>query len=229
MVKLDFPLKYKITFDEGKMLMRFPDYNFETQTIFFNTDTAVIGKEIENQGVIYIYKRWKSIIITDEQKCDQNDIVCDPFCIIAGVCDSACYNKFVKDTCNFYCVDKTKDIIVSKADKDGICDPDCYGNNLRGGAYDPDCLKTNDKVCDPNTHGIKDDFCDNDCTPTNGVCDPDCKAYDVDCPHQKNGFCEAARGEMCDKESDCACDLATKVCLPSCPGVGGTPEGCVLK
>ncbi len=228
-VRLEAPLAYTLTVDRGTINLEFPQYRFQTQAIAFNSNTNVIGRKIQNSGLIYISKRGKTIIITDDTACDTTDRACDPGCIIAEKCDPACYKDYLSDVCSPYCVDSNPDSKIDEKDNDGICDPDCYGRDLRGGTYDPDCLVRDDGICDPNTDGNKDKFCDTDCLGTNGVCDADCTMYDPDCPHFGNKVCETNRGERCTNEPDCSCDENLKVCMSSCPAINVGPDGCVNK
>ncbi|MEK6968360.1 MAG: hypothetical protein AABX51_07055 [Nanoarchaeota archaeon] len=225
-IKLTYPLLYTLSVDKGRINLDFPQYTYKTQTLFFSSNTNIIGKKIENSGEILIIKRENTILITDEVSCDTTDEVCDPGCIIQQKCDPACYKDYLQDVCNPYCVDKNPDGIINEKDLDGICDPDCYGEDIRG-TYDPDCLFKNDNICDPNTDSNPDNFCDTYCLNTNGVCDPDCSQYDADCPHQDNGVCEVKRGEKCSNDADCACDAITQVCKGICPQITIQPDGCI--
>ena len=225
-ISLEAPILYKLWVDKGRINLEFPQYTYKTQTLFFSSNTNIIGKNIENSGEILILKRGNTILITDEVTCDTSDPVCDPGCIVQQKCDSACYKDYLNDVCNPYCVDKNNDKIINEKDLDKVCDPDCYGYDMRG-TYDPDCLLKNDNVCDPNTDNNPDNFCDNDCLNTNGVCDPDCSQYDADCPHQDNGACEVQRGEKCTNEPDCSCDDNLQTCKGICPGITIQPNGCV--
>ncbi len=102
-------------------------------------------------------------------KCDMNDDICSPECIIKSTCDTAC-------------ISSEKDNICMPGSSchpqgDGICDPDCYTNEPDG-VWDPDCVaKGVDGICDPDS-AKKDGYCDPDCmiryNYTVGFCDPDC-------------------------------------------------------
>lgn len=224
-IRVDRPIQYRMTIGKGQLNLEFSQYKFNAKAISFAANTNIVGKTIENSGTIYVVKRGNTILITDSMKCDTTDNVCDPACIIEKKCDPACYQDYIKDVCNQYCVDANHDSKIDQKDLDGVCDPDCYGNDYRG-TYDPDCLKNNDNVCDPNSDNNPDGFCDMDCLITNGVCDSDCSQSDADCPHSGNNICEVKRGERCINEADCACD-ATQTCLGACPGVQLTPNGCI--
>ncbi|MEM2121631.1 MAG: C1 family peptidase, partial [Candidatus Woesearchaeota archaeon] len=85
-----------------------------------------------------------------------------------------------------------------------------------------------DGVCDPATHNVVDNFCDVDCLQTNGVCDPDCKSYDPDCPSKNNYLCEPERGENCENTKDCTCKDYQE-CRVECDIKGITESGCINK
>lgn len=89
-------------------------------------------------------------------------------------------------------------------------------------------LYFSDGICDPATHNIADGFCDSDCLPTNGVCDPDCKSYDPDCPSKNNYMCEPERGENCENTKDCSCK-EYEVCRVDCEIQNLKENGCINK
>ncbi|MGC8929084.1 MAG: C1 family peptidase [Candidatus Woesearchaeota archaeon] len=89
-------------------------------------------------------------------------------------------------------------------------------------------IEFSDGVCDPATHNIVDNFCDVDCLPANGVCDPDCKSYDPDCPSKNNYICEPERGENCENTKDCSCK-DEEACRVDCEIQGIRESGCINK
>ncbi len=102
-------------------------------------------------------------------KCDPDDDVCSPECIIKSTCDTACISNEKDNIC--------MPGSICHPQGDGICDPDCYTNEPDG-VWDPDCVaKGVDGICDPDS-AKKDGYCDPDCmikyNYTIGFCDPDC-------------------------------------------------------
>lgn len=160
--------------------------------------------------------------------CDPNDNVCDISCTFEddyGMADPVCYSPTEdgKGVCDFKSVDVSRDGKIDTNDLDGICDPDCYNNrtNYRN-AFDPDCTQpsvnpaaANDGICDPDSHGVDDGVCDNDCQ-SGAICDPNCAgnplcicgSNDPANPKGIDGYCSpACRNEPdfpnTDKDWDC--------------------------
>ncbi|MBD3204343.1 hypothetical protein GF327_08680 [Candidatus Woesearchaeota archaeon] len=190
----------------------------------------VLPSKLESQGTIKFYLKNKNLLITDNKKCNLNDNICDPFCTIEDKCDDACYHEYENNICSLSCIDLNKDRTIDYNDIDGICDPDCYDSFRNGGIYDPDCVISDDNICEPDSHLVYDSICDSDCRGTNGVCDPDCGMDDIDCPHEKNGNCECDLGENCETSpEDCSCSEG--FCRYSCSFLTEyiNKSGCVEK
>lgn len=235
-ITLKDPLIYTINISQNRILAHFAINNLTSTTYFFPGNSVVIPSNIENSGIIHIYKKDNYIIITRAnaaEECNLEDDKCDAACIALGICDPACKSPMEKSVCNPYCLDTNKNGRIDPADADKICIPACY-TNFDKGVYDIDCVDyENDGICDPATNNIKDGICDPDCLGTNGVCDPDCTQYDADCPHKGNGICEPNRGESCldyPLFQDCKCS-DSQICKADCPAIQNflDERGCIEK
>jgi hypothetical protein len=123
--------------------------------------------------------------------CDPYDSVCNPVCVLKGICQPACDDGQRHNLpCNLACIlgqdklDPYANNVINEANAanriaTGKCNPDCYGNTTNPfKAYDPGCVwkykNQNDNICDPNSNGVRDGICDPDCVKTTNICDPDC-------------------------------------------------------
>ena len=156
--------------------------------------------------------------------CDPFDDDCDASCSYkSGICDPMCYKheQLTGEQCDIDCVDVNKNGEVDAGDIDDICDLDCYNNMTDpSNAYDPDCIKLrqqNDDVCDPDSNGIRDGYCDPDCAGDNFICDFDCdgkdgRPYDrecYECDKRCNNFCSPACTKD-DADGDCIDGFGTR-------------------
>ncbi|MBI2674914.1 MAG: hypothetical protein HYX24_00525 [Candidatus Aenigmarchaeota archaeon] len=147
--------------------------------------------------------------------CDPYDEVCDASCsFVKGVCDPKCYahDQKTEEFCDMDCVDINRDGMIAANDSDGVCDLDCYNDVMdMERAYDVDCIWERgsqiDDICDPDTNGVADSYCDADCEKQNNICDPDCSNDpDCKCDNMCNGFCSAGcrnEPDYPDNDPDC--------------------------
>ncbi len=185
-----------------------------------------------------------------ESGCDPTDDDCDASCTFkSDVCDPMCYQPGVitGEQCDIDCVDGNNDGVP---EADGICDPDCYNNAADpNNAYDPDCIRSGDGVCEPDSNGVQDGVCDTDCAGDNLICDPDCDGTGgtprdrecFECDSGCNNFC--SRVCQAGDDPDCMGGFGTKTpccgnnncdqdigencgaCSKDCPGGGVTCAG----
>lgn len=207
---------FTFTIGDNKVNMNFYKMNINLTSSLIVSNLNIIPNSFTTTGNLSIISKKRNLYVTPNIVCVLDDGVCDPGCIFFDQCDPDCYDPYERDVCISYCVDQNDDSILNDEDMDGICDPDCYDTYRDGGVYDFDCLQSRDGICDPDVHMIIDHYCDFDCVQSNGICDPDCGYYDVDCPHWGNGVCEPFRGENCrNTEIDCNCtDGGPSVCFP---------------
>jgi hypothetical protein len=231
---LNDPLLYKANISGNKILFTFKKNNITKISYFFSASSSVIPSSFENSGIIRIYKKDNYIYVTDKLVCNVNDDICDSGCIALGLCDPACTTADPSNVCNPYCLDTNRNGRIDSADSDINCTSSCY-RNYKKGFYDIDCVESGDGICDPDTSNVKDGVCDSDCLGLNGVCDPDCNAFDLDCPSKGNGICEAERGESCldyPEFPDCNC-TSEKICKAGCSALASLSlldtAGCIDK
>jgi len=193
----------------------------------------------------------KDIIIeVGMEGCDPYDDKCDAMCSYeeAHVCDPLCYVPDEREDvqCDIDCVDQNDNHVVDAGDLDGICDLDCYNDDLDPKrAYDPDCVDVDntDGICDPDSQGVTDGRCDPDCAPVNHHCDFDCDGTvyagnpngfkDDDC-YECDGICNGFCSYDCtflDKDPDCPAGFTdwfelTECCGNSKCGIGENCETC---
>jgi hypothetical protein len=152
--------------------------------------------------------------------CDPYDDICDVSCIFKKICDPVCDDgKTHNVPCNLACIDAdVNGIDVNDTQQrvaQGKCNPDCYVNVTNPfKAFDPGCVwkykEQKDDICDPNSNGVEDGVCDQDCLLTKSICDPDCNgtAYDGNpyglndtkcfiCDGTCNGWCSS----VCNKNA----------------------------
>ncbi|MBN1386339.1 hypothetical protein JW968_05195 [Candidatus Woesearchaeota archaeon] len=227
-IKLPRSEKFTMTIENNRVEAYFPDADITLSRHFFVSKLNVIPTVIKDAASFHIVLKDSNLFIIDRLGCNTTDDVCDLGCAAERVCDPACYRPYERDVCLSRCVDRNLNNIIDVGDIDGICDPDCYNSFKNGWVYDPDCPESNDSICDPDTHMIYDSYCDNDCFGQNGVCDPDCGFYDIDCPY--DGICQSERFETCENSPDCRnCTLlngATAACKPDHPTAD--VYGCLL-
>jgi len=74
------------------------------------------------------------IIELSNEGCDPFDSDCDAICSFEDnrVCDPKCYVDGTKEDvkCDIDCVDKNGNHVIDAGDIDGICDLDCYNDDL---------------------------------------------------------------------------------------------------
>jgi len=232
-VGVESPLAERIIVNVTKhyLAISIPDRHLTSRKVFNSRNLNIMPSVFEMSNRVFMYKRDRNIIFTDNLTCNTTDERCDPGCTVLGVCDPACYQPGIKDgVCSPYCIDYNNDSVIDRRDFDGICDPDCYNNDADGGVYDPDCIKPDDGICDPDTNNKQDFLCDRDCLGTNGVCDPDCKETDKDCPPWNDSVCNTAMGESCTLFPECSCPSG-RVCDENCIFTGSQIDdrGCVDK
>lgn len=215
---------YEMRIYNNKISAYFPQADITMEKHFFVSNINVIPSIIKNQASFYFILQDSNLFITENLKCNVSDSVCDTACLAHDICDPECYKDYYQDVCISACVDTNHNGAIDEGDADTICDLDCYNTQKNGGVYDVDCLESDDNICDPDTHMIYDNYCDNDCLANNGVCDPDCGFYDIDCPY--NNICEPERFETCENSPDCANCTAIMgrgaACRPGCPGTDTT-------
>ncbi|MBS3055361.1 MAG: hypothetical protein J4452_02640 [Candidatus Aenigmarchaeota archaeon] len=163
--------------------------------------------------------------------CDPTDNICDASCILKRVCDPVCDDGQRHGIpCNLACIDSNNNGVVdiddsNKRISDGKCNPDCYSDRLNPlKAYDPGCewLKLTDQtfrqkyggICDPNSNGVKDGICDQDCIKDKNICDPDCNG--IVYPGNPNGTTDS-KCFVCDK-------TCNSWCSPSCTVFDNDPD-----
>ncbi|MBN2421993.1 hypothetical protein JXB41_02100 [Candidatus Woesearchaeota archaeon] len=187
--------EYVVSVDNHELSVFFPEKDLEIKDTVIVSNINVIPSKFRTSGIIYVIKKNRNLFVSNNISCTINNKICEPGCIIQENpdmrCDPDCYNEYSEDSCINYCIDINRDGITNHLDRDDICDKDCYNNLKNGGFYDSDCLESNDNICDPDTHMIKDNYCDKDClgpaeNSANGVCDPDCESFDIDCPEELN-------------------------------------------
>jgi len=200
-IKLPGIYEYVLTIDRNTIQVNFPKLNKNVTRSYIVNNINVIPSRIENAGEFYVYISKGNLLLDTEHVCDPSNGVCDPGCIVEDFCDKDCYTKETRDICLGSCIDFNEDGRFDRQDADDLCDPDCYNSERNGGVYDFDCLNSDDGICDPDSNFIKDDYCDKDCFPANGICDPDCGDRDVDC--YRSGPCDPARKETCGSSYDC--------------------------
>jgi len=185
------------------------------------------------------------MIVVAVPGCDPFDDVCELACSFKkGVCDPHCYRTGQHEDvpCDLDCVDTDRNGVIDKDDKDGVCDLDCY-NNVEDPdrAFDPDCIPAQaDGICDPDTNGVEDGTCDQDCLQRSDICDPDCgNDRGCVCDGECNGYCsvkcldeiiypdidpdciKAERGTPCCGDSTCDFSEDCQSCGDDCPPLGG--------
>ncbi|MBN1156510.1 hypothetical protein JXA85_02765 [Candidatus Woesearchaeota archaeon] len=209
--------EYSANISYGRIRFQF-EKSDPVESVFLVPNVNLISSTFSSSGEIEVYRKDNNIYVTNSITCNIGDEICDIGCIIEGECDSSCYNDNTRDNvCNPYCLDRNGNKKMDADDSDMLCDPDCYNNDKNGFFYDIDCVKSNDGICDPDSHNTKDGICDKDCLGTNGVCDPDCNdKEDRDCPHRGNGICEEEYSENCIfYHEDCGCEEG-KTCKYGC-------------
>ncbi|MBU0757470.1 MAG: hypothetical protein KKF44_05365 [Nanoarchaeota archaeon] len=187
--------EYTLTIENNQLSVYFPKKDILIKETLIVSNYNIIPNTFTTSGVINVINKGRNIYLTEHIHCDLSDRICDPGCIansdMTTRCDSACYWEYVKDVCISYCIDVNMDGVINSIDADNYCDPDCYNSVKNGGIYDIDCLESGDKICDPDTHMVEDEYCDLDCIGdapdfignfANGVCDLDCNKFDIDCP-----------------------------------------------
>ncbi|MFH0876101.1 MAG: SGNH/GDSL hydrolase family protein [archaeon] len=234
---------FSVTIKNNQLLVFFPKTKDSFKETLLASNLNILENDFSTTGKIQVLSRGRNLYVTDKIKCTHSDGVCDHGCIFSDKlsqrCDPDCYSGTMRDYCISYCVDINKDGMTNQNDADGICDMDCYNNERNGGIYDFDCIESNDGICDPDTHLNNDLYCDLDCVGkppdyngniANGICDPDCTIYDIDCPHADNDICEQDYRENCMRDKDCNCEPG-KSCRYKCKpfeeqGIIGA-SGCV--
>ncbi len=175
---------YSLQIKHNSITARFLEDDFERPLLAGKIN--YVPASIEGSAKILLSKQGIDLIVTQEYKCDKSDNICDPGCTALDLgCDPACLSDIPDGICLMNCIDIDGDRIISSSDRDDLCDPDCYDHSKDGGAYDYDCLASYDGICDPDTHMLKDGYCDLDCLDPDhmdGVCDLDCLRGDADCP-----------------------------------------------
>ncbi|MBW2971282.1 hypothetical protein KY320_03935 [Candidatus Woesearchaeota archaeon] len=223
-VKVPFLREYDLEITQGLIRLYFPREDLAFEEPFSAADLNLIPSKFSNSGVIRVYTKHRNFLVTDivnkNLLCNIGDTKCDPGCAIEERCDPECYDSFMLDVCNPYCIDQpvdgVKDGVTDGEDFDGVCDHDCYNNNFNGGYYDVDCIESGDGICDPDTNNVADYICDGDCTGKDGICDPDCGRDDIDCPYVVgDDVCEIEKGENCKVSEDCLCEDG-KWCVKDC-------------
>lgn len=184
-------LEFDVNITYRNVVIRPKDMEPLTSSFSSLTHTGDYGL-VNPKKMCIIKNRYDRRIIVKNGPCECNikDNKCDPECIVEGICDERCISALPDYVCIPFCT----------VNGDGICDPDCYTNELDG-VWDSDCVSVNsqpDNICDPDSNGIKDNFCDLDCfytyNFTTGVCDPDCKPKDLDgdgVEDRSDGICYA--------------------------------------
>jgi len=174
--------EYTLTISRGSLNIFFPASSLNLTKRVSSYSIFLLPSMVSNSRVLYLYKQGSWVMIASSMKCDIADQVCDPGCAFYNACDPACNQDVANGACLPACVDRNGDGIITREDTDRRCDPDCYSNTPIG-IYDYDCLASNDNICDPDTHNLRDGYCDKDCSNENGICDPDC-SVDPDCRYQ---------------------------------------------
>lgn len=152
--------------------------------------------------------------------CDPYDDICDVTCTFKKICDPVCDDGVRHNvSCNIGCIDADGNGIDVNDTQQRVaqdkCNPDCYVNYTNPfKAYDPGCVwkykEQKDDICDPNSNGVEDGVCDQDCFSTTKICDPDCNGtvYDGNpyglndtkcfvCDGTCNGWCSS----VCNKNA----------------------------
>jgi len=162
-LKVDFFIDYKtVVLKYGK----------NTVQSYFIADTRSVPYSFSNPKTLCIAKGINDnrIIITNTScVCNFKDEVCDPACVVKGVCDSKCMND-ASGACNSLCADMYP----------SLCDKNCYTNEYSG-VCEKVCIKEGetDGICSPDCNNVEKGTCDMDCYSTysngkTGLCDPDC-------------------------------------------------------